>query len=235
MAVRVMHRAGDGAEESEPVVDREAPRVAELVHRQSVHVLHDDERMALLVQPAVEQPRDVRVVERGEHVPLDLEAAANLERVAAVAQHLDRHAPPRPLSLALGEIDHPHPAAAELAEHAIVAHPLGEQRLTSESCDVPLEELAFGTIVGVEQELHLGTERRVVGAAGVEHGLALARGELVRLLEDQLDPLAIEPAHVDSKYSVLNSQARAFTQSRRTVRSVTPSTSATSRSSSPAK
>ena len=62
--VRVLHGAADLPEEREAAVDRQAPVVAPLDERLPLHVLEDEVGLARLRRPAVEQARDVGVIER---------------------------------------------------------------------------------------------------------------------------------------------------------------------------
>ncbi len=76
-------------------------------------VLHDEIRQAVLGRVAVQQARDVRVIEAREDLPLVAEAAQHGLRIHAALDELDRD-----LLLVLpvgapGEIDRAHAAAAD--------------------------------------------------------------------------------------------------------------------------
>ena len=73
--MRVLHRVADLAEQLEPRVDVQRALVAEAVDRRALHVLHHEVRTPVGSHAAVEQPRDAGVLERGEDLPLLLEAA----------------------------------------------------------------------------------------------------------------------------------------------------------------
>src|ERR1044071_4379411 len=92
-------------------------RAAVLVDRNAVDELHRQERQPVRRAAAVDEPRDVRMLERGEDLPLLAEALH--ERLADSAAHeLDRDAL-RELAVADREKDRSHSAAAELTHDAI--------------------------------------------------------------------------------------------------------------------
>ena len=124
-------RIGDGrahlAKELQPFGDVECLLVAIVVDRQPLDVLHDEVRQAVLGRVAVEQARDVRVIEAGEDLPLVAEAAQHGLRVHAALDELDGDLL---LVLAVGaprEIDRAHPAAADPLQDLPVADDLADQ------------------------------------------------------------------------------------------------------------
>ena len=78
VAVRVGHGRADGEEELQPPLHREALLVAVLHEREALDVLHDEVGQPVLRLAAVEDLGDVRVVERGENLPLVAEAAEDV-------------------------------------------------------------------------------------------------------------------------------------------------------------
>ena len=84
------------------------------IDRRALHVLHHEVGKALGRGAAVEEPRDVRMVQRGEDLPLVAEAADDQLRVHAAADHLDGD---RVLEIAgaPGQIDRAHAAASDAA------------------------------------------------------------------------------------------------------------------------
>jgi hypothetical protein len=62
------------------------------------------------VGACVEEPRDVRMLEPGEDVPLGFESLHERGLQDPAVHHLDRHLPAERLVVTLGEIDDPHAA-----------------------------------------------------------------------------------------------------------------------------
>ena len=73
----VMHRGANDGEQLEPRRYVEPMGIAEGVDRHAVDVLHDQIGGAIRQGSAVQQMRDVGVVELREDLPLDLEARLN--------------------------------------------------------------------------------------------------------------------------------------------------------------
>ena len=76
--VGVLHRRADVQEELEAALEVEPASGAELGDRRAVDVLHDQVRIANLVDAGVEDLRDVRMRERCQHAALGAEAVAQL-------------------------------------------------------------------------------------------------------------------------------------------------------------
>ena len=89
-------RVGDGrahlAEQPEPLKRRQSPVVAEPIDRTAVHVLHHQEGQAVCGDAAVEQPGDVGVIKRRQHLTLAAEAADGVLGHHPTLDDLDRHA-----------------------------------------------------------------------------------------------------------------------------------------------
>ena len=127
--VRVAHGAADLEEELEPVVDRERPARGPDVDRLALDVLHDEVGHALVGAAAVEEPRDVGVVQRGKDLALGAEARQHVLGVHATLDDLERD-PLLVLAVgALGEVDGAHPAPAELADQPVGADESPDQAL----------------------------------------------------------------------------------------------------------
>ena len=73
--VRVVHGGAHIMEETQPLLDPEALAVAVGGDRHAIHVLHDEERQLSVGDAAVEQLRDVRVVQRREDLSFGDKAA----------------------------------------------------------------------------------------------------------------------------------------------------------------
>ena len=119
--VRVVDGRAHGAHQRDPLLGREPPPVAVRVDRFAVDVLHDEVGRAVRRAPAVEQSRDVRVLQRRQDLPLRAQPALHLAREHAAADQLDGDLLLILLVGALGEIDVAHAARAELAHDAIRA------------------------------------------------------------------------------------------------------------------
>ena len=100
----------------QPLVERSAAaRRSSRSIGSPVDVLHDEVGQAVVGRAAVEQARDVRVLERGEDLPLGAKRASMQLGVQPRRHDLDRH-PLRELAVgALGQVDRAHAAAADLA------------------------------------------------------------------------------------------------------------------------
>ena len=112
-AVRVTHCVAHLEEELQPGVHREAPRVAVLVDRHALDVLHHQIGQALGGGAAVEQAGDVRVLEPRQDLALRAELPHALG-IEPAAHHFDGDLLQELVVVALGEI---HRAHAALAEH----------------------------------------------------------------------------------------------------------------------
>jgi hypothetical protein len=117
--VRVLHRGGDKREEIEPLRHRRAMFLAPSGDREPLDVLHREERASVVRRAAIQEPRDVGMLEPGEDLPLAEEAGHGLIRVEAAFQELDRDGLLELTVDARGEIDTPHAAATDLRVEAI--------------------------------------------------------------------------------------------------------------------
>src|SRR5262249_58860470 len=106
------HRLADLHEQSEPRGDIERGVTAIFVDRPAFDMLHDEERAAVRRGPAVDQPRDERVLETGEDLTLVAEAAEHFVGVHTAAHDFDRDEFPVLIVIALGEIYRSHAARA---------------------------------------------------------------------------------------------------------------------------
>ncbi len=120
-AMRGFNRAANGQEEREPRAQVERARVRVARDRLAVHVFHDEVRHAGVGEAAVDQPRDIRMVEAREHAALALEEALLDLRVEPAPEQLDRDVLAEVAALARTEKHGRHAALAEQAhepEHA---------------------------------------------------------------------------------------------------------------------
>ena len=126
--VRVLHGAADLPEEREAAVDRQAPVVAPLDERLPLHVLQDEVGLARLRRPAVEQARDVGVIERRRDLALAPEPPQRVLARRARTHELDGDLLLELVVRAAGQVHHPHPAVAELREELVGADPIADPR-----------------------------------------------------------------------------------------------------------
>jgi hypothetical protein len=67
--VRIRDRGANRAEKSQPLIDRQAQVVAITVDAHAVDVLHDEIRLPVR-SSAIDEPRNVRMIQRGERLAL---------------------------------------------------------------------------------------------------------------------------------------------------------------------
>ena len=198
-------------------------------------------------EPRVEQPRDVGVVERGEDLAFPREALRGGLREMLVHE-LQRHPAPEQSVGALGEPHRPHAAAAERAQHAPRPDRLADERrrCRAVALQMPLDDLAgFEEPVGVsgsrghEAAQQFGCARLALRER-VDPALALVHRPVERLVHQrrqarELGGGQVAQRHRHTPSSSVRRMARAFCQSRSTLRSGRPSACATSGTDSPAK
>ena len=125
--VRIRDRAAHLAKELQPLGDGQRLAVAVLVDRLPLDVLHHEIRQAVVGRVAIEQARDVRVVEAREDLPLVAEVTQHGVGIHAALDELDRD---ELLVLTVGatrEIDDTHPAAANPLLDLVVTDRLTDQ------------------------------------------------------------------------------------------------------------
>ncbi len=189
--VRVVDGRAHRAHQRDPLFGRQSPAVAVGVDRFAVDVLHDEVRRAVRRAPAIEQSRDVRVLQRRQDLPLHAQPALHLAREHAAADQLDRDLLLVFLVGALGEIHVAHAAGAELAQDPISAEPLAFERAGG----IVRAALAGGDLVPeadlrtafAEPEQHVRQQRLVRAARETHVFRALARTEGERALDDRRD------------------------------------------------
>ena len=119
--VRELHGEADAFEELQPLVDGETLPIAERGQRLTVHVLHHHVRQLIVRGAAVEQARDVRVIEVGEDLTLDAEAAPTVRPIRTSAHNLDRDFLPVLVVHARREVYRPHAPVSQFAHHFVRA------------------------------------------------------------------------------------------------------------------
>ena len=91
LLVRVLHRLADRDEQLQPLPDRQPLPVAVVRHGQARHVLHHEVRPPPRRRPRVVHAGHVRMVHERERLPLLLEPRDHLARVHPRLDDLDRH------------------------------------------------------------------------------------------------------------------------------------------------
>src|SRR5690625_151213 len=195
--VRVADRLPDGHEELEPFLDREAPGGAVLGDRGPLDDLHDEVWPAVIGGTAVEEPRNVGVVERGEDLALGTEPGEELVGVEAAAEELDGDLLVELAVDPLGEVDGPAPPAPDLPEEPVgpelaacidslglLAPFGGDQRVLRSDDEGPVFEELIGFGGGVE-EFDDELVELLIAAAGIAQESGSVGGvEGERLLEE---------------------------------------------------
>ena len=113
--VGVLHRAADLAEELDPVPQREPVRLAPAVDGLPLDELHGEVGLPVVAHAAVEQGRDVAMIEPRQDPPLLQEAAPHQGRGPRPLHHLDGDALAEVVVDSGGFVHRPHPALAHLA------------------------------------------------------------------------------------------------------------------------
>ena len=221
--VRVLHTSAHGVEQLQPLGEAQALRVGVRQDVLASDKLHDQEGLPALAHAAVEQPRDVGVAKRGEHLALAPEAPAHLPVEGVPAQELDDD-----LLLvcpvgAVCPVDHPHPAHTDPLFDLVWPETLAPcltrpaHRLRDRAAHEPRR---LG--VGSQQRLDLRPQRPVRAAHLVQHRRPLVGPGGQRPLEHLAHPIPVDPGHAStsppaSPASSRCSQARARRQSVSTV------------------
>ena len=155
--VRILHGSADALKEPEPIVERNRAAFAVARDRHAIDELHHEEGLARVCEPAVEERDDVRVVQRGEDLPLGSKPP---QRVVVSHRQVDQ--------LHCRALREPsaRPHAGVHRPHASLADPIGER----ESANRQAEESILGR-VGPERRGTGGFEKLADGVGGFEQGL----------------------------------------------------------------
>ena len=220
-------------------------RVAVAVDRLAVDELHGEVRQPRVGDPAVDQPRDARMLEPREDAPLLDEPPQHARR--AVLDQLDRDALLELSVRALAEEHASHPAAPDLAHDAERADLVGDrpadrgrrfEQRRGELCSRRLEQ-AVRAMIRAHQLEHLGAQLRVVAALAVDERRLLAGGMSTaasKMLSTRRNRSVGDALTCPTRpRSPGGARLFAFAQSRFAVRSPMPSASAVSSSVIPPK
>ena len=200
--VGVLDRRADLAEEAQALVDREAAAVAVLDQRLALDVLHDEVGLAAIRRAAVEEARDVGMLEGGRDLALAAKSLAREVARHAGPDELDRHLLLELVVGAPGKVDHPHAAVAELGDQLVGPDALPgaarSRRILEERPDLrrrrSLDERPV-RIGGRRERLDLPVEPLVSRAAPGQKRRTFRRGDVERLVEKPLDLLPALGGH----------------------------------------
>ena len=200
--MRHRHGVGDRDQQLEAGAQRRAARPAPLSEGLALDALESKVRSPVGGDAAVEEARDVGVLEAGENLPFAQEAPEDLLGVHAAFEELQRHELVELTVRALGLPDFTHAAASEQGAQAVGSDPVsggrarsaraaradtGVERLAdelrSEPADAPVEELLTGGLVGGEKVHDLFGELRIADGELCERRRALVRRQVGELLE----------------------------------------------------
>ena len=192
--MRVGDRVADGEEEADALVDPQPLPGAELVDRLTVDQFDDDVGEAVLGGSAVEEPRDVGMLEGGQHLALGAETPQGFGRRPATADELDRHLLAERVVGPFRQVHRAHAAAAELVEKAIRPDPVGDPRalVVADQDRRPVAVEAGAEIVAGggrrrQQRLDLGPQPGLAGALGGEQSPPWLGVQLERAGEELRD------------------------------------------------
>ena len=125
--VGVLHRGTDIEENLEALLRGEVAGSAPFEQGRSLHVLHDEIGLPVGRRSPVEQPRDVRMIEARDDLPLGSEAAIHLIARDADSRQLDRDSLLEVLVGPPGEVDNSHTAVPDLFDDLVHADPLSRR------------------------------------------------------------------------------------------------------------
>src|SRR5580700_1385783 len=117
--MRVMDRGTNGLKQAQTRRNIEPVRVAERVHGDAVDVFHDDVRGAVRQRAAVQEMRNVGVIELGEDLTLDLEPRLDSAGERAAEYHFDGYLLLELGVRTFGKVNFPHAAHTQGAQHSI--------------------------------------------------------------------------------------------------------------------
>ena len=239
VAMRVTHRIQHLQEQHRALAQAEGVRIAPAVDRHAVDPFHHEVRLAVLADATVQQDRDVGMLQPRQDLAFAQEAFTRGGRIGTGADQLER-GPVRIGAVAASNgVHRAHAAVAEDPDdlpHADAAPEHGiRRRGIARQCFAPMRCVATegfgGTGIGVQQDLYLPAQFAVVATQRIEPAAAILAGQFRDFVEDrECAPTAFDLIVVHACNSA-SRKARALRQSRRTVRSLSPSICAISASS----
>ena len=179
--MRVVHGGADGLEQLETGRDVQAERIAIGIDRCAVDVLHDDVSGLVRQRAAVEEVRDIGMVELRQDLPLDLEPRRCAAPDRAAVHDFDRD-----LLLELGigalrEVDFAHAARPQGAQHAVRSDASTRHAGSMLESKQRGKRLCRTEMVPINRKVRVRARARVPARARVRGrqrlGLRIARGQ----------------------------------------------------------
>jgi hypothetical protein len=244
--VRVLHGVGDLDDERDALAHAEPARVAPAVDRLALDIFHREIRRVVVGDAAVVQRGDVRVRKARERFALAQEPALHVGIRELAADQLQRNAMLELPVGALGKEHAAHAAGADFAQQEVGADACaggwaGRLAARCRECrrdhaSAAVEEIAARAGMRREQRAELVERLGLACALCGEPAFALGRGHVERGGKQRLDARPVRArAHGGVASSSRRRNARARSQSRRTVRSWRCIASAISSNVRPAK
>ena len=205
--VRELHRPADLHKQAQPFAGRQAVGIAIAVDGLAIDVLHDEVGAAVFRRAAVEQARNIGMLEAGEDFPLGAKAAQDVISVEPAAQQLDRHLLAELSSAAHRQVHAAHSAPAEFPDDPVIPDQLTADRrglaarrrpARNRNRDRRMIEKIARLAMGVDQRLDFAPQFRVAVTGPPEEALAFGQGQVEGLLEHGLDPLPPLRGHFSS-------------------------------------
>jgi hypothetical protein len=186
-------------EQAKPLLERGGPLSQPVGDAAALHVLHHQVRVAGGRRAAIDQRDDVRMVQRGEHLPFQLEAPGHEGIRDGAARHFDGDVVIEVAVGARGEVDRAHAAAPEFAYEPVRANPRPDRRPLDGGGDVlgraERRQKPRGGVVSDEQRLHLRAHVGRTRALAFQERLALDEWQVDGGLEHRVDHLPVRTAH----------------------------------------
>jgi hypothetical protein len=180
-----LHRLAHAEEQTEAIGHGELACAAVLVDADAIDVFHDQIGQPFFGRTAVEQPRDLRVLELGQDLALAAESAEQILVAQWRGDDLDRHLLVELVVGACREIHRAHAAAADLPGDLVrpEAPPGPADGRRRELSGRSREESLAGTIVCIEQRADARPHRRIRRLPG-KKGVAFAWRQLECPIEE---------------------------------------------------
>jgi hypothetical protein len=218
--VRVLHCVAHGEQQSDARADVEAMTIAIGIDRLAFDELHHEIRLPALRRAAVDEARDVGVLERGESLTLAAEAPQDLVGVHAALDDLERDALHEFTVGARREVDDAHAAARETAlesiapdraaDHVVLRRIRDRARVRGQQHEVGAESGLLqesADAIGMPEERNeLDEERRLVAAQSRRGRRALVlrqRGDLEQDLLDARPVFAVDARAADHERDLM--------------------------------
>src|ERR1035438_8509107 len=111
--MRVLYRGAGFQKEADAIGNRQKPLVTVLVESLPVHILHHQVRIARAAEAAVQQSRDIRMIEAGQDLAFGAKALGEEPRTQVGTDHFDRDLLLKFAVRAVRQVDRSHAALPE--------------------------------------------------------------------------------------------------------------------------